>query len=226
MTLQQGTKSKVPSVLITGPAGSGKTSFLRDVLAQFGPSGSVCIISADEIGRDLLKVPNYASYLSRMFRAHNHEITVDGNDEVIDTKKLLKAIMQNEQLNDEFMNWQKPSVLERWKHERDLLLESSSPPSLIIFECAIYLSYGNYSEFDRIVAFWVDEKIQRERLKKRTGYDDGLVDRMISHQTPKSVLERCADYPLIDTSNFGEGSVEYDLEVTSLVAKLKGLVNI
>ena len=85
-------------------------------------------------------------------------------------------------------------------------IRTADPQAMIVFEAAILIEIGTYTNYDRIILVTCDEQQQIERAMSRGGVTLADVKARLSRQLPLDVKRKFADY-IIDTSGTKEDTI-------------------
>ncbi len=178
--------SRPPLIIgLTGGVASGK-SLASATFRELG----VEVLDADQVSRQVVEPGEPA--LAEIAEAF-------GQDALLEDGTLNRAHMRRRVFSDPGAR----KTLEQITHPRiraaiDQWLAQCSGPYAMI-ENAILIESCMYREVDRVLVVDVPEALQRERLKKRDGIEQSLIDQMLAAQMAREKRLEHAD-DIIDNS--------------------------
>ncbi len=191
---------------LTGGLGSGKstvTTYLRSL--------GIVVVDADELAKEAL-LPQGRGFDSVVKEFGEGILSSEG---LVDRAQLAKLVFKDTEKLNRLEKIIHPLVQSRVLEMRK---EAEGAGTFWAFYDVPLLYEKNLeSQFDAVVVVSVDEKNQRERIKKRNGWSDPEIDLRLGAQIP--LLKKVTRTPFVIENNGTRAELEKSVDV--ILKKLK-----
>jgi dephospho-CoA kinase len=174
---------------LTGGIGTGKTT-----VAEFIKQSGYPVINADEVAHQALSP--VGPIFHHIIKAFGGDI-LSGEGE-IDRRRLGAKIFKNEEQRLKLESLIHPYVKQEVKSWRSALEKQGQ--KLAFYDVPLLFEKNMQSEFDKVVVVWCDEKLQMERLLKRSGFSPIEAKDRIASQLPMKDKKARADFLIENNS--------------------------
>jgi dephospho-CoA kinase len=178
---------------LTGGIASGKSTVSR-MFAGLGCK----VIDSDRITRQLFEPGNpvNAAVVETFGR---RVVALDGS---IDRKVLGELVFDNADLRQKLNSIVHPAINQR---QSDFLAQAAAEDShaIGIVEAALIVEVGTYKNYDKIIVVTCLPKIQRERLRDRSGLTPEQIETRIASQMPLEEKVKVADFVIDNSGDIG-----------------------
>jgi dephospho-CoA kinase len=185
---------------LTGGIASGKSTVGR----MFGELGCK-VIDSDRITRQLFEpgTPVNAAV------AEAFGPRVLASDRSIDRSVLAELVFQNPDLRQKLNSIVHPAIYQR---QAEFLAQAAAADSraIGIVEAALIVEVGSYRNYDKLIVVTCSPKIQRERLRERSGLTPEQIESRIASQMPMEEKVKVADFVIDNSGDIGKTRQQVD----------------
>jgi dephospho-CoA kinase len=185
---------------LTGGIASGKSTVGR-MFRELGCK----VIDSDRITRQLFAVGNPVNAVV----AEAFGPRVVASDGSIDRKILGELVFENADLRQKLNSIVHPAINQR---QAEFLAQAAVEDShaIGIVEAALIVEVGTYKNYDKIIVVTCPPKIQRERLRDRSGLTSEQIETRIASQMPLEEKIKVADFVIDNSGDIGRTRQKVD----------------
>jgi dephospho-CoA kinase len=185
---------------LTGGIASGKSTVGR----MFGELGCK-VIDSDRITRQLFE-PGTPVNTAVAEAFGPRVVAPDGS---IDRSVLAELVFQNPDLRQKLNSIVHPAIYQR---QAEFLAQAAAADSraIGIVEAALIVEVGSYRNYDKLIVVTCSPKIQRERLRERSGLTAEQIESRIASQMPMEEKVKVADFVIDNSGDIGKTRQQVD----------------
>jgi dephospho-CoA kinase len=178
---------------LTGGIASGKSTVSR----MFGELGCK-VIDSDQITRKLFEAGTPVN--AAVAEAFGPRVVA--RDGSIDRRVLGEMVFENADLRQKLNSIVHPAIKQR---QSEFLAQAAAedPHAIGIVEAALIVEVGTYRSYDKVVVVTCPPKIQRERLRERSGLTPEQIETRIASQMPMEEKVKFADFVIDNSGDIG-----------------------
>ena len=178
---------------LTGGIASGKSTVGR----MFGELGCK-VIDSDRITRELFTPGNPVNTkVAETFGAR-----VVASDGSINRAVLAELVFQNPDQRQTLNSIVHPAIKQR---QNEFLTQAAADDAraIGIVEAALIVEVGTYRDYDKLIVVTCSPKVQRERLRERSGLTPEQIESRIASQMPMEEKVKVADFVIDNSGDIG-----------------------
>ena len=178
---------------LTGGIASGKSTVGR----MFGELGCK-VIDSDRITRELFAPGNPVNRkVGETFGAR-----VVASDGSINRAVLAELVFQNPDQRQTLNSIVHPAIKQR---QNEFLTQAAADDAraIGIVEAALIVEVGTYRDYDKLIVVTCSPKVQRERLRERSGLTPEQIESRIASQMPMEEKVKVADFVIDNSGDIG-----------------------
>ena len=185
---------------LTGGIASGKSTVGR----MFGELGCK-VIDSDRITRQLFK-PGHPVNAAVAKAFGPRVVASDGS---IDRTVLAELVFKNADLRQKLNSIVHPAINQR---QAEFLAQAAVEDSraIGIVEAALIVEVGTYKNYDKVIVVTCTPKVQRERLRERSGLTSEQIETRIASQMPLEEKVKVADFVIDNSGDIGKTRQQVD----------------
>jgi len=128
---------------------------------------------------------------------------VVASDGTIDRKILGELVFENTELRQKLNSIVHPAINQR---QSEFLAQAAAEDShaIGIVEAALIVEVGTYKNYDKVIVVTCSPKIQRERLRERSGLTPQQIETRIASQMPLEEKIKVADFVIDNSGDIGK----------------------
>ncbi|HZI50572.1 MAG TPA: dephospho-CoA kinase [Terriglobia bacterium] len=178
---------------LTGGIASGKSTVGR-MLGELGCK----VIDSDRITRQLFE-PGSSVNAEVATTFGPRVVASDGS---IDRAVLAELVFDNNELRQKLNSIVHPAIKQR---QNEFLAQAGSadPRAIGIVEAALIVEVGTYRDYDKLIVVTCSPKVQRERLRARSGLSPEQIESRIASQMPMEEKVKVADFVIDNSGDIG-----------------------
>ena len=178
---------------LTGGIASGKSTVGR-MLGELGCR----VIDSDRITRQLFEAGSPVN--AAVAEAFGPRVVA--SDGSIDRKILGELVFENTELRQKLNSIVHPAINHR---QSEFLAQAAAedPHAIGIVEAALIVEVGTYKNYDKVIVVTCPPKIQRERLRERSGLTPQQIETRIASQMPLEEKIKVADFVIDNSGDIG-----------------------
>lgn len=179
---------------LTGGIASGKSTVGR-MLGELGCR----VIDSDRITRQLFEAGSAVN--TAVAEAFGPRVVA--SDGSIDRKILGELVFENTELRQKLNSIVHPAINQR---QSEFLAQAAAEDShaIGIVEAALIVEVGTYKNYDKVIVVTCSPKIQRERLRERSGLTPQQIETRIASQMPLEEKIKVADFVIDNSGDIGK----------------------
>ena len=179
---------------LTGGMASGKSTVGR-MLGELGCR----VIDSDRITRQLFEAGSPVN--AAVAEAFGPRVVA--SDGTIDRKILGELVFENTELRQKLNSIVHPAINQR---QSEFLAQAAAEDShaIGIVEAALIVEVGTYKNYDKVIVVTCSPKIQRERLRERSGLTPQQIETRIASQIPLEEKIKVADFVIDNSGDIGK----------------------
>jgi len=179
---------------LTGGIASGKSTVGR-MLGELGCR----VIDSDRITRQLFEAGSPVN--AAVAEAFGPRVVA--SDGTIDRKILGELVFENTELRQKLNSIVHPAINQR---QSEFLAQAAAEDShaIGIVEAALIVEVGTYRNYDKVIVVTCSPKIQRERLRERSGLTPQQIETRIASQMPLEEKIKVADFVIDNSGDIGK----------------------
>jgi len=179
---------------LTGGIASGKSTVGR-MLGELGCR----VIDSDRITRQLFEAGSPVN--AAVAEAFGPRVVA--SDGTIDRKILGELVFENTELRQKLNSIVHPAINQR---QSEFLAHAAAEDShaIGIVEAALIVEVGTYKNYDKVIVVTCSPKIQRERLRERSGLTPQQIETRIASQMPLEEKIKVADFVIDNSGDIGK----------------------
>jgi dephospho-CoA kinase len=179
---------------LTGGIASGKSTVGR-MLGELGCR----VIDSDRITRQLFEAGSPVN--AAVAEAFGPRVVA--SDGTIDRKILGELVFENTELRQKLNSIVHPAINQR---QSEFLAQAAAEDShaIGIVEAALIVEVGTYKNYDKVIVVTCSPKIQRERLRERSGLTPQQIETRIASQMPLEEKIKVADFVIDNSGDIGK----------------------
>jgi len=179
---------------LTGGIASGKSTVGR-MLGELGCR----VIDSDRITRQLFEAGSPVN--AAVAEAFGPRVVA--SDGSIDRKILGELVFENTELRQKLNSIVHPAINQR---QSEFLAQAAAEDShaIGIVEAALIVEVGTYKNYDKVIVVTCSPKIQRERLRERSGLTPQQIETRIASQMPLEEKIKVADFVIDNSGDIGK----------------------
>jgi len=179
---------------LTGGIASGKSTVGR-MLGELGCR----VIDYDRITRQLFEAGSPVN--AAVAEAFGPRVVA--SDGTIDRKILGELVFENTELRQKLNSIVHPAINQR---QSEFLAQAAAEDShaIGIVEAALIVEVGTYKNYDKVIVVTCSPKIQRERLRERSGLTPQQIETRIASQMPLEEKIKVADFVIDNSGDIGK----------------------
>jgi len=185
---------------LTGGIASGKSTVGR-MLGELGCR----VIDSDRITRQLFEAGSAVN--TAVAEAFGPRVVA--SDGSIDRKILGELVFENTELRQKLNSIVHPAINQR---QSEFLAQAAAEDShaIGIVEAALIVEVGTYKNYDKVIVVTCSPKIQRERLRERSGLTPQQIETRIASQMPLEEKIKVADFVIDNSGDIGKTRQQVD----------------
>jgi len=185
---------------LTGGIASGKSTVGR----MFGQLGCK-VIDSDRITRQLFEAGTPVN--AEVAAAFGPRVVA--SDGSIDRTVLAELVFKNEELRYKLNSIVHPAIKRR---QAEFLAQIALGDSraIGIVEAALMVEVGTYKDYDKLIVVTCPTRVQRERLRDRSGLTPEQIETRIASQMPMEEKVKVADFVIDNSGDIGRTRQQVD----------------